>query len=739
MPQPLTMKPEPRMPRAVALLATVVLGFAGSVTSAAPASAYQPSPGAVYVADNPASCNKRPCVLYPKSAQLPDGRIVVTFENSQSAVVGQTLPVYSSDDQGATWQKRADIKPPAQMSTDPAVAKYTSNWTNAQPYVLPQAVGDLAEGTLVVASIVSGDDAYYNEQKAADPTWTPSGDGDRRDVALALYASSDRGSTWRFLNIIAAGGWQGGSAGAIGRTSQANSTKQVDPIWEPHLLAYQGQLVAFYSDENDYLSYDSTTGVPTIDPANATAADSTGQVLVHRTWNGRSTAWSDPVIDVAGLTVDRGNGKTQIGGGRPGMTTVTQTTDGKWMLTHEWFGGGADVQYHVSDSPLTFRNAPGRPITDLPVPSGGRTLATGGSPVLSALPDGRIAYNAAGSASLWVNETGRSDGTWKEYQTPIGGGYSRTIQPVDANGRVLVFQAAWAGGSTGPIAYADVDLGRSAGDYATLVNRKTGQVLAPTGGKTQDANLTGNAPDLVSQAASTADTQQWHVVSKGSNVTFLNKSGGRAAGVWTGQGVAGRQLAQWVDDGGSDKVWTLEPTSDGYQRIRSTVNSSLYVTGAQASGAVTIENALAAGSDGTGDDAQEWKIVTATAPPTTSTLRGVASTRCLDVPNGATGAQAQIWDCSGNANQTITSTAAGELRVAGKCLAAEADGVLNGTRVILWDCNGKNSQKWNVRLDGSIANRGSGLVLDVTSRATANGSKVQLWAPTGGGNQQWTR
>jgi len=629
MSQPTSTRRYPRIPRAAALLATMALGLAGLVVSAAPASAYQPTPGSVYVADNPASCNKRPCVLYPKSAQLPGGRIVVTFENSQSAVVGQTLPVYSSDDQGATWQKRADIKPPAQMSTDPAVAKYTSNWTNAQPYVLPQAVGSLAAGTLLVASIVSGDDAYYNEQKAANASWTPSGDGDRRDLALALYASSDGGDTWRFVNIIAAGGWQGGSAGAIGRTSQANSTQQVDPLWEPHLLVYQGQLVAFYSDENDYLGYDSTTGVPTIDPDNATASDSRGQVLVHRTWNGQSVAWSDPVIDVPGLTVDRGNGKTQIGGGRPGMTTVVPTTDGKWMITYEWFGGGADVQVRVSDSPLTFRSATARAITDLPVPSGGRTLATGGSPVLTTLADGRIVYNAAGSGSVWVNESGRSDGTWKQYQTSIAGGYSRTIQPVKETGRVLIFQAAWAGGSTGPIAYAETDLGRSAGDYVTLVNRKTGQVLAPVEGKTQDANLTGNVADIVSQAPSTADTQQWHVISKGSTVTFLNKAGGRAAGIWTGQGVAGRQLAQWVDDGGADKVWTLEPTSDGYQRIRSTRNSSLYVTGAQAGGAVTVESALSAGTDGTGDDAQEWKIVTTPAPDLGLTVDVSASTRKL--------------------------------------------------------------------------------------------------------------
>ncbi|WP_245194800.1 ricin-type beta-trefoil lectin domain protein [Kitasatospora phosalacinea] len=47
------------------------------------------------------------------------------------------------------------------------------------------------------------------------------------------------------------------------------------------------------------------------------------------------------------------------------------------------------------------------------------------------------------------------------------------------------------------------------------------------------------------------------------------------------------------------------------------------------------------------------------------TLKGADSGRCLDVPNGQTGVQVQIWDCSGNANQMITRTAVGELRVAG--------------------------------------------------------------------------
>jgi hypothetical protein len=706
-----------------------------AAVSATNASAYQPSPANLYTADNTAACNKSPCVLYPKSAQLPDGRLVATFENSQSTPVGQTLPVYKSDDDGTTWAKLADVKAPAYLSSDPAYAKYTSNWTNPYLYVLPQDVGNLSAGTLLLASIVSGDDYYYEEQKAANSSWTPTSDGDRKDVALALYASTDDGATWSLENIIAAGGWQGGSAGSAGRTSSANTNKQVDPVWEPHLLAHNGTLIAYYSDENDYTGYNTTTGAPTLDPDNDTATDSKGQILVHRTWDGTSTsAWSSPVVDVPGSTDDMGGGKTEIGHGRPGMTTIAPTTDGKWLLTYEYWGGGANVRYRISDDPTKFFSAPDAAITSLPVPSGGNALSTGGSPVLLPMPDGRIVYNAAGSGSVWVNESGLSTGTWKQYQTPIAAGYSRDLQYVDGTGRVLILQASWSGGSVGPVKYAEVDLGRSDGAYYSLVNRLTGQVLSTASGRTQDANLTGNTPDLVLGADTGATTQRWHLTAKGSDVTLLNKSGGRAAAIWTGSATAGQKLAQWVDDGATDKEWTLVSSStSGYSKLRSVRNTSLYMTGSAAGGSVT----LAASAD---DGSQDWQLVQDPLPTdATFTLKGANSGRCLDVPNGQTGVQVQIYDCSGNANQTITQTTAGELRVSGKCLAADGDGTTAGTKLILWACNGKSSQKWWFRVDGTITNRSNGLAIDVAGWAKANGSKVQLWTPLGNATQQWSR
>ncbi|MFD8764065.1 RICIN domain-containing protein [Streptomyces mirabilis] len=574
------------------------------------AQAYNPTGGILYqLGSEPCLKGRGNCAVYPKSAQLPSGRLVASFEKSTVvAATGsadrQTLPVYKSDDHGTTWQPLSEVKAPAYLSSDPQYAKYTSNWTNPYLYTLPQDVGNLEQGTLLLASVVSGDDQYYREHKAADPNWTPSNDGDRGDLAIALYSSTDEGASWKVVNVIATGGWQGGSAGAIGQNiATANTHQQVDPVWEPYLMGYQGQLVCYYSDENDYTGFNATTGVPTLDPANTTATDSHGQILAHKTWDGRSAQWSAPVVDIAGLTQSVGGGRTQIGGGRPGMANVVRTADGKWLLTFEYWGGGANTSYVVADNPLQFyRGSPtGEAVTSLPVDTGSRPLATGGSPVVIRLPGGRLVYNAAGSGNVWVNDSGRSDGVWKEYQTTSKAGYSRSLQYVDGTGRIAILNNQ----GTSTIAYAEVDLGRSGGAYYQLVNRRTGQVIG-TGNKTNDANI-GNAdvPDVVLEAPGSAanpDTQYWHVVTEpNGGVTLLNKSGGRAAAVWTGNATAGQRIGQWVDNSATGS-WNLVKTTDGFYKLQSVRNTNLYLTGPSDGAPLTLQNALTDGS-------QDWELV----------------------------------------------------------------------------------------------------------------------------------
>ncbi|GAA3138088.1 SGNH/GDSL hydrolase family protein [Nonomuraea roseoviolacea subsp. carminata] len=127
---------------------------------------------------------------------------------------------------------------------------------------------------------------------------------------------------------------------------------------------------------------------------------------------------------------------------------------------------------------------------------------------------------------------------------------------------------------------------------------------------------------------------------------------------------------------------------------------------------------------------------------TPGVIKGVGSGRCLDVAGASqtNGAQAQIWDCNGQANQQWTPTAAGELRVYGtKCLDVYNRGTADGTGVIVWDCNGQDNQRWRLNADGTITAVGANKCLDVSGAGTANGVKVQIWSCGGAANQRWTR
>ncbi|MDX3341286.1 endo-1,4-beta-xylanase [Streptomyces baarnensis] len=129
-----------------------------------------------------------------------------------------------------------------------------------------------------------------------------------------------------------------------------------------------------------------------------------------------------------------------------------------------------------------------------------------------------------------------------------------------------------------------------------------------------------------------------------------------------------------------------------------------------------------------------------TEPPAGSgQIKGVASNRCLDVPNGSTadGTQLQLWDCGSSANQQWVATDSGEIRVYGdKCLDAAGTG--NGSKVQIYSCWGGDNQKWRVNSDGSIVGVQSGLCLDAVGTGTANGTQIQLYSCSNGSNQRWT-
>ena len=131
---------------------------------------------------------------------------------------------------------------------------------------------------------------------------------------------------------------------------------------------------------------------------------------------------------------------------------------------------------------------------------------------------------------------------------------------------------------------------------------------------------------------------------------------------------------------------------------------------------------------------------TTTPPPTGDggQIKGVASGRCLDVPNASTtdGTQIQLYDCHSNSNQQWAVTDSGEIRVYGnKCLDAAGTG--NGAAVQIYSCWGGDNQKWRLNSDGSIVGVQSGRCVDAAG--SGNGARIQLYACSGGSNQRWTR
>ncbi len=129
----------------------------------------------------------------------------------------------------------------------------------------------------------------------------------------------------------------------------------------------------------------------------------------------------------------------------------------------------------------------------------------------------------------------------------------------------------------------------------------------------------------------------------------------------------------------------------------------------------------------------------------THPLIGASSNRCVDAFDNQTapGTKMEIWDCGGGANQAVTLTSAGELRLYGgtQCLDAVNNQTASGTPVDLWSCGGGTNQQWTLNADGTITGKQSGLCLDVTggdqAAGNVNGSPLELWTCNGGANQQW--
>ena len=79
-----------------------------------------------------------------------------------------------------------------------------------------------------------------------------------------------------------------------------------------------------------------------------------------------------------------------------------------------------------------------------------------------------------------------------------------------------------------------------------------------------------------------------------------------------------------------------------------------------------------------------------------------------------------------------------------KCLdlAGGGSSLGNGTKIVIWDCDGSSSQAWNVTPDASTGafvfqNVQSGRCLDQNAWSQTAGLQMQVWDCSGSGNQKF--
>ncbi|KAH8648389.1 glycoside hydrolase family 93 protein [Xylariales sp. PMI_506] len=318
-----------------------------------------------------------PQVLYARTVELSDGRLLATWENYSPEPPPVYFPIYESLDDGRTW---------AEISK---VTDQVNGWgLRYQPflYELPRAFGGFPKGTVLLAG-------------NSIPT-------NLSNTQIDLYASTDKGHSWKFVSHVAAGG-------------EAVPDNGLTPVWEPFILLYQDTLIVYYSDQRDPLY---------------------GQKLSHQESKDLRT-WSDVITDVAYPTYTD----------RPGMPTVAQLPNGSYIYTYEYGGGpiissgySFPVYYRIAEDPRTFASAPANYIDPTTGPLAGVIPVSSPYVVWTPVggPHGSIVVSCGTQQGLYVNRALGDPAAWESFDIDQPVAYTRDLRVFRQNPDYLLVMGA---------------------------------------------------------------------------------------------------------------------------------------------------------------------------------------------------------------------------------------------------------------------------------------------------------
>lgn len=155
-----------------------------------------------------------------------------------------------------------------------------------------------------------------------------------------------------------------------------------------------------------------------------------GQKLAHQT-STDLVNWGPVVNDVALANYTL----------RPGMTTVAELGNGKWILTHE-LGNAPNptapyaVHYRIADSPLEFQSAP-----EYLLQATDGTISSAGPYVVwtpAGGPNGTIVVSDSTYSELFLNNAYGDSNEWIFTPTGKGISYSRALQVLPNESQVMI-------------------------------------------------------------------------------------------------------------------------------------------------------------------------------------------------------------------------------------------------------------------------------------------------------------
>lgn len=457
------------------------------------------------------SCTTAYCVMYPKTVELPNGNLLATYEDGTTTTGNLTFPIYRSSDQGQTWTK---------ITTVSDTHRNWGNATNPMLYVLPQAIGNMPAGTILLAGIAS-----------------PS---NHTSTAVELYKSNDNGSTWSWVSEIAVGG-----------------SYTTTPVWEPFLMVANNKLICYYSDERDKANFNQKT--------------------VHQT-SVNGVNWG-PVVNDNAYNASLRPGMpvvTKMANGQYIMTYEIANTSGtpthfkissdpeSWTPSDQGSpigaGNGSPFIITLPDGKLAY-NSYGS--SDIYINSNNGVGAW--TPVHSNIPNG---YSRM---LQYVSATGRvlvmsSDGFWATTKNTVTygdvdlgnsvGTYYKLVNR--KSGKALGVNAASLQDGTSIVQWTDngsadqqwhvTDLGNG---YKTLLNKNSGRAI----GIYQGSNT--NGANAVQWVQNNSNDQQFQLVAVGSYYKLVDRNSGLVLGVNAGSTQDGAQIVQWTDNGSLDQQWQL--------------------------------------------------------------------------------------------------------------------------------------------------------------------------------------